>query len=289
MGAKGQGDAGRSATEILTTYYSGTTVASTAIRPSIRIGLTQGVDKLTFRSAGAVPGTGNDGHIAFGWGSGRHEGVSGEAWEVHAEGGSGWGLYKNGSKTDTFSGQLHVDFGVFNSLLSIDQTGRRYRWGYIDLVHRSGAALFDAVLQMGSYNAYLYGLGEVPSSWNAAALQAQAIAARTYALEKANRAGDFRSGCACTVYSSTVDQAYIGYDKEAEGSGYGARWVAAVDNTSGKAVLNGGAPIQAYYSSSSGGHTENNEFVWGGSPLSYLAASATPGTPLPATPCTAGR
>ncbi|MDQ3620348.1 MAG: hypothetical protein M3391_09510, partial [Actinomycetota bacterium] len=31
-----------------------------------------------------------------------------------------------------------------------------------------------------------------------------------------------------------------------------------------------GAPIQALYSSSSGGYTENNENVWGGGPLPYL-------------------
>ncbi len=35
-------------------------------------------------------------------------------------------------------------------------------------------------------------------------------------------------------------------------------------------ILHRGTPIQALYSSSSGGHTENNENVWGGTPLPYL-------------------
>ena len=44
---------------------------------------------------------------------------------------------------------------------------------------------------------YLWGISEVPSSWPAAALEAQAIASRTYAL---NKAGIYRSGCDCDLY-----------------------------------------------------------------------------------------
>jgi hypothetical protein len=43
-----------------------------------------------------------------------------------------------------------------------------------------------------------------------------------------------------------------------------------VDRTNKQVILHNGSPIQALYSSSSGGHTEHNENVWGGTPLPYL-------------------
>ena len=264
-GSKGMAEQGYSAAQILTHYYQGTSVVPVTMRPYIRVGVLQGVGQMTIRSAGAIAG---DGHLTISWSTGSRTILQGEAWQIRAEGDL-WRLYKNGAiETGTFGGALTVTFGTLNSLLKIDETGNRYRWGFLDLVHRTGSATFDAVIDIGSYEAYLYGLGEVPSSWPMAALQTQAIAARTYALEKAKRLGDRRIGCVCTVYASTLDQAYVGYEKEAGPSG--SRWVSAVDGTAGQAVTLGGAPVQTYYSSSSGGHTENNEFVWGGSPISYL-------------------
>jgi SpoIID/LytB domain protein len=42
-------------------------------------------------------------------------------------------------------------------------------------------------------------------------------------------------------------------------------------------VLHGGGTIQAFYMSSSGGYTENNENVWGGTPIEYLRGVCDPG------------
>jgi SpoIID/LytB domain protein len=117
---------------------------------------------------------------------------------------------------------------------------------------------------------YLYGLGEVPASWPAAALKAQAIASRTYAYSKIDRLGQHNSPCDCAVYDSTIDQAYIGDSKRTGSGEYWDDWKAAVDDTNNQVILHQGDPIQALYSSSSGGHTENNENVWGGSPIPYL-------------------
>jgi len=107
------------------------------------------------------------------------------------------------------------------------------------------------------------------------ALQTQAVAARTYAFEKVARVGQHRSGCNCGLYDDTRDQVYAGWDKE--GGAQGSRWVSAVVDTKGSVVLYGGAPIQAYYHSASGGFTENNELQWGGSPLPYLRGVCDPG------------
>ncbi|HEX6208201.1 MAG TPA: SpoIID/LytB domain-containing protein [Actinomycetota bacterium] len=119
---------------------------------------------------------------------------------------------------------------------------------------------------------YLYGLGEVPSSWPMAALKAQAIAARSYAYVVV---GFGRTGCACDIYASTRDQAYVGWDKESGTAG--GRWVKAVGGTSRKVAVHGGAVIQGLYSSSSGGYTENVENVWGGGAVGYLKGVCDPG------------
>ncbi|MEA3511552.1 MAG: S-layer homology domain-containing protein, partial [Actinomycetota bacterium] len=51
------------------------------------------------------------------------------------------------------------------------------------------------------------------------------------------------------------------------------RWVSAVDATTGSVVTHpstGDTIISTYYSSSTGGATENNEDIWGGTPRAYL-------------------
>ena len=117
---------------------------------------------------------------------------------------------------------------------------------------------------------YVLGISEMSSSWMPAALQAQAIASRTYGLAHPR----LRSACDCNVYSTTSDQAYVGYAKESE-AGVGKNWVAAVTSTqtdpgSAQVVLFQGLPISVYFFSSDGGQTQNSADVWGTS-LPYLA------------------
>ena len=104
---------------------------------------------------------------------------------------------------------------------------------------------------------YLWGIAEVPASFPAEALKAQAVAARTYAAKRAGR----------VLMPTPADQNYTGWKKETEGTGgvWGAKWKAAVDATNGVVVATaGGGPlIDAFYSSSMGGHTEDERYVWG--------------------------
>ena len=104
---------------------------------------------------------------------------------------------------------------------------------------------------------YLWGIAEVPASFPAAALQAQAIAARTYAAKRADR----------VLMPTPADQNWNGWKKETEGTNgaWGLKWKAAVDATSGRVVADAvsGALIDAFYSSSMGGHTEDERYVWG--------------------------
>jgi SpoIID/LytB domain protein len=94
---------------------------------------------------------------------------------------------------------------------------------------------------------------EMPSSWPLAALEAQAVASRTYALTA--HAG----GPLFDVYSDTRSQVYRGVAAET------AQTNAAVTATAGQIVLYGGKPAITYFSASSGGMTENVENVFLGS------------------------
>jgi SpoIID/LytB domain protein len=88
--------------------------------------------------------------------------------------------------------------------------------------------------------------------------------------------------CNCALFASSFDQVYAGWDKEAGLDG--DRWVAAVDATAGQVVTYQGQTIQAFYMSSSGGFTEDNENVWGGTPIPYLRGVCDPGDYTSANP-----
>ncbi|MEY4311706.1 MAG: hypothetical protein RLZZ571_476 [Actinomycetota bacterium] len=163
----------------------------------------------------------------------------------------------------------------------------RYKYGTIDIFVSAlkPGVLVDRDLQavntMKLNTEYLYGIGEVPSSWHAEALKAQVIAARTYGTRKQL---DFpnadRDDCGCQIFSSTVDQNYVGFSKEYLASG--AAWVAAVNATlnqadanKGKVILNGTDVITGYYTASTGGKTQpKNE--WGNGSATYLVSVDDP-------------
>ena len=99
---------------------------------------------------------------------------------------------------------------------------------------------------------------EMPSSWPLAALEAQAIASRTYALTA--HAGDrSKIGQRFDVYSDTRSQVYLGAAAET------AQTNAAVAATAGQIVTYQGSPAITYFYSSSGGMTENVQNAWPGS------------------------
>ncbi len=88
---------------------------------------------------------------------------------------------------------------------------------------------------------------EMPSSWPIAALEAQAIASRTYALT------DHAGGSRFDVYADTRSQVYRGVAAET------AQTNAAVTATAGQIVEYAGKPAITYFFASSGGMTENIE------------------------------
>jgi stage II sporulation protein D len=101
---------------------------------------------------------------------------------------------------------------------------------------------------------YVHGVvsAEMPASWAAAALEAQAVAARTYAITTTV------GGNGYDLYSDTRSQMYGGVKAETPSTD------AAVAATSGQIVTYGGKPAVTYFFASSGGSTESIQNVWSG-------------------------
>jgi SpoIID/LytB domain protein len=146
--------------------------------------------------------------------------------------------------------------------LSHTTTTKKYRYGQMQFRAVKAATLgyrIEVTNSIRLADEYLWGISEVPSSWPEAALQAQAIASRTYAMSKA---GIYRTACDCDLYGEISDQSFLGYAKEIE-KGWGQFWKAAVTNTAGLTITQAGKPITAYFGSSTGGLTETAVNAWG--------------------------
>ncbi|WP_026910032.1 SpoIID/LytB domain-containing protein [Patulibacter minatonensis] len=140
--------------------------------------------------------------------------------------------------------------------------GGSYR-GTIDVLPDGGDLVVVNELPMDDY---LRGVvtEESPSNFPTAALQAQAIVARTYAITNAVGGRPFDQ------WPDTRSQVYTGIAGEtAEGN-------AAVDATSGQVVTLNGTPVITYFFSTSGGRTEDSSNVFGGEERSWLQSVPDP-------------
>ncbi|MGD2060272.1 MAG: SpoIID/LytB domain-containing protein [Acidimicrobiia bacterium] len=131
-----------------------------------------------------------------------------------------------------------------------------------------------------SVDDYVKGIDEVPFSWHTEALEAQAIASRSYAAGIAKGrgpetgfSGSLKDTCWCHVWSNTYSQVYAGYYPEASSG----RWKTAASDTASLVVRHPSAGLATtYFSSSSGGATEANEDAWGSVPVPYLRSVPDP-------------
>lgn len=132
---------------------------------------------------------------------------------------------------------------------------------FLDTIELKSAGNGLVVVNRLPLERYVLGLNEVPPDWPMHALRAQAVAARTYALDSLLRPP---SGDAATYgfdICATIEcQVFSGAD--VIGLPDGHRWVQAVRDTAREAVLYKGQPILARYSSASGGRTFDNEDVF---------------------------
>ena len=119
-----------------------------------------------------------------------------------------------------------------------------------------------------TFERYLEGIAEVPSSWPRAALEAQAIAARSYALATTGWDGREGEPLRQAICATTSCQVYRGIPVPPDPDH--RRWVRAVRRTDGQVLLHDGRPATTVYFSTSNGRTYANEDVFGSSPLPYL-------------------
>lgn len=128
-------------------------------------------------------------------------------------------------------------------------------------------------------DAYLVGvvLAEMPASFEAEALKAQAVVARTYAGKAGDTGGKHGDGSVCT--DPACCQAYQTETAYLEAGGrpeHVAKIRDAVYSTAGQVLTYEGALIEATYFSCSGGRTEDAAAVWGMA-FPYLRSVDSPG------------
>jgi stage II sporulation protein D len=243
-GAQGYAEQGYSYDQILAAYYPGTTPGQTFVT-SIRVLLASGKTKLSISSQQQITVDDADG---FEYTLPAGKTALTPALELAVDGGSQQAL----TPPLTFS-------PAGGSKLSL---GRAYRGQIVvDVVKGKLRAINVLPLEQ-----YLYGVvpAEEPSNWLPAALEAQAIAARSYAVASRRAAAPF------DVYSDSRSQAYLGVSAETPAARQ------AVDLTAGEVLLYNGHVATTVFSSSSGGRTQSAADAWGSSGKPYLVSVKDP-------------
>lgn len=275
MGAKVRALDGDSATGILNYYYKNVTVAPFVDTATIRVNIAHAVRSSSFLTAapdssfqiyaGEIP-IGTSATPIANFGAGQKATVQFVSNSLSING--------NPVPGKIFTVRWFGALPVMTFTQSNIST--RYRYGQIQIkIVKNGLEVTNS---LSVHDEYLLGLSEMPSNWPNAALDAQVIAARAYALSKIST---IRKDCDCHVYDHISDQNFVGYAKESEKK-IGVNWRNAVlrthiDSTTSLTLLAEGKPIQAYYFSSSGGATQTTQDAWG-QPSSYTQSVPDPGS-----------
>ena len=143
------------------------------------------------------------------------------------------------------------DLAFGEGQFSAGREDRSYR-GHIEVLPRGGT--FTLVNDL-NVEEYLYSVvpSEMPSYWPTEALEAQAIAARSYTLHRRTRF----HGRGFDLVSSVASAFYRGV------TGEHPRTTGAVRSTRGVVLAEGAGTLDAVYSANSAGYTESSESVWG--------------------------
>ena len=148
---------------------------------------------------------------------------------------------------------------------SVQIDGTPYR-GALEVVPTdSDAGSLNAVNAV-AVDQYVKGVipNESPASWPQAALRAQAVATRSFALTGGVGGNGF------DLYNDTRSQVYKGLSSETAATNE------AADATHGQVVMYGGKIAETFFSACSGGHTESVQNVFFGPPIPYLVGVPDP-------------
>jgi stage II sporulation protein D len=243
-GAYGYALQGKGYRFILAHYYTGTALAT--INPSRTVRVLLATGQATFSRASAAGQTGLDPSTTY---------------QVLPAGGSTLRIVAPNGKP--VGARFSAPLAVSGPALRIAGLGSYRGWLEFRPDGSGGVQTVNAV----GLDDYVRGVvaGEMPSSWSPQALEAQAVAARTYAITATVGASGY------DLYDDARSQMYGGVGSETPATD------AAVAATSGQIVTYHGQPAVTFFFSSSGGYTENIENVWpGSSPEPWLQGVPDP-------------
>jgi stage II sporulation protein D len=245
-GAYGYAEHGKGYRFILRHYYSGTTIGQLSGPRIVRVLVSIARGDVGFSGATSACGKQLD---------------SGHSYEAHRAG-STVKLRSSGGRPLAGCGSKLRAAG--NGRIAIAGVGT-YR-GALETAPTDSDAGSLNVVNAVPVDQYVKGVvpNESPTSWPQAALRAQAVAARSYALSVQV------SGNGFDLYDDTSSQVYEGLGSETEASNE------AADATRGQVVMYGGKIAETFFSACSGGHTESVQNVFFGPPVPYLVGVPDP-------------
>jgi stage II sporulation protein D len=245
-GAYGYAKNGKGYRFILSHYYSGTTIGQLAGPRVVRVLLDIEGGNVEFSAATSACGKALD---------------PARGYEAHRVG--------RAVKLRTADGRPLANCGpklraAGNGRVEIAGSGT-YR-GALEVVTTDSDARSLNVINAVAVDQYVKGVvpNESPPSWPLAALQAQAVAARSFALSAQVNGNGF------DLYDTTSSQVYEGIASEVPRSNQ------AANSTRGQVVMFGGRVAQTYFSACSGGHTESVQNVFFGPAIPYLVGVPDP-------------
>jgi stage II sporulation protein D len=245
-GAYGYAEHGKGYRFILAHYYSGTTLGQVTNTRIVRVLLDISAGDVGFSGATSACGQSLD---------------PTRSYEAHRDGSS--------VKLRSSSGQPLAACGrtlraAGPGRVAIAGVGT-YR-GALEVVPTDSDAGSLNVINALPVDQYVKGVipNESPSSWPQAALRAQAVAARSFALTVDVGGNGF------DLYNDTRSQVYEGLSSETTATNE------AADATRGQVVMYGGKIAETYFSACSGGHTESVQNVFFGPTVPYLVGVPDP-------------
>lgn len=294
-GAQSRALEGQSAEEIVTAYYTGSSVA---VDPSLPLWVTEDPSPLwvgLLEDRSRFDFSADAGVLALCHGLGECPDADlgtpspGETWSLRSTGVDTCQLYVGDEPVgveDSCNARIQLGDDS-NTRVTLTDTGRTYAHGEI-IVRPAGPGEFHVVIKLGIEH-YMLGIGEAILSWQPAALQAQALASRTFAVYTALQAGpedslpqSVKDDCWCHVKDGTSHQVYKGWEIESYPI-YGEYWIDAVQATAGTYITHQNTGftesslILALFSSSNGGASETNTAGFGSSTLwPYLDTVSDP-------------
>lgn len=245
-GAYGYAEHGKDERFILSHYFTGTTIGQLTEPRIVRVLLDISNGDVGFSLAGSACGKTLD---------------PARDYEAHRAGGT-VRLRTSGGKPLANCGPKLRAAGTGRIEIAGEGTYR----GALEVVPTESDSGSLSVVNALPIDQYVKGVipNESPASWPLAALKAQAIASRSYALTVQVGGNGF------DLYDSVSSQVYEGLESETPRSNE------AADSTRGEVVLYQGEIAQTYFSACSGGHTESVQNVFFGPAIPYLVGVPDP-------------